>query len=77
MSRIDDIKKIDIVSYLQSQGHEVHHHQGNKAWFWSPIREESGKPSFVVFTNDNKWKDYGSSLPRGDIIDLVQEIEIV
>ena len=74
MSRIDELKKIDIVSWLVSQGHEIKKETNTKVWFNSPIHMENN-PSFVVFKSDGKFKDYGTNLPKGDILDLIQEIE--
>jgi len=71
---IDEIKEIDIVSFLVDSGYEVAKSSGNKTWFSSPLRSESDA-SFCVFSNSNMYKDFGSSDPRGDIIDLVRGIE--
>jgi hypothetical protein len=74
MSLIDELKQIDIVSWLSSRGFEVKKETGSKAWFLSPIHQET-KPSFCVYKATNEWKDFGTTERKGDIIDLVQAIE--
>lgn len=74
MSRIDELKKISIIGWLESKGHQAKKETGSKVWFCSPSRNEQN-PSFCVFKADNTYKDYGSTIPRGDILDLVREIE--
>lgn len=74
MSRIDELKQIDIVCWLESKGYPRKKETGSKVWFCSPSRNEQN-PSFCVFKADNTYKDYGSTTPRGDILDLVREIE--
>lgn len=73
MSLIDELKEIDIVSYLTSKGYPIAKATESKVWFCSPFRNEE-KPSFVVFKNSNVWCDYGKSSRTASIIDLVQEL---
>lgn len=74
MSRLDEAKSIDIVSYLSSIGFEPKKTGGNKIWYNSPIHAES-TPSF--FVSGSKWRDHGATAldkPFGDVIDLCQEL---
>jgi len=45
--------------------------QGNRLWYYSPLRKES-KPSFCVYLKEpyQDWYDYGANM-GGTIIDLV------
>lgn len=74
MSRIDELKKISIIGWLESKGHQAKKETGSKVWFLSPSHPENN-PSFCVFKADNTYKDYSTTTPRGDILDLVREIE--
>lgn len=74
MSRLDEAKSIDIISYLSTIGYEPKKTGGNKVWFSSPLHAES-TPSFVV--SNGKWRDMGNislEKPFGDVIDLCQEV---
>ena len=71
---IDEIKDIDIVSFLEQNGYDSVKHNANKVWFCSPFRTESN-PSFVVFTDSNRWIDYGEGMQNHTIIDLVQKMQ--
>lgn len=74
MSRLDEAKNLDIISYLSSIGYEPKKQNGNRSWFLSPIHQES-TPSFVV--SNGKWRDMGNialEKPFGDVIDLCQEV---
>jgi hypothetical protein len=73
MSRLEECKKIDIVGFLGSQGIQPVKRNGNKAWFLSPLHNESN-PSFIVYLDSNRWCDMGISLKTGDALDLVQEL---
>ena len=71
MNRLDEAKSVDIVSFLSSVGF-TGKPKGNKVWFCSPIRGGETKPSFVVFTDTNRWIDFGGNKDKtSDIIDLV------
>ncbi|MBC3540616.1 hypothetical protein ACFSC6_12060 [Rufibacter sediminis] len=68
--RIEEAKKIPIqllaeklgaVFYKQSRQHEL--------WYCSPLRKEN-HASFKIDTRENKFKDFGDSRGKGDIIDL-------
>lgn len=74
MSLIDELKEIDIVSYLTSKGYPIAKETGSKTYFLSPIHPENN-PSFVVFKSDNRYVDYGISNRTGSVIDLVMEME--
>jgi hypothetical protein len=74
MSLIDEIKQIDIVSFLEARGFKGAV-RGHRVWFMSPARPEETKPSFCVFVNSNRWVDYGAENRTGDILDLVQQLE--
>lgn len=74
MSRLDEAKEIDIISYLSSIGCEPQKSGNGKTWYLSPIHAESA-PSFIVA--NGKWKDFGATAldkPFGDVVDLCQEL---
>ncbi len=64
----DDIKRIDLVSYLDSIGHQPKLIRNNDYWYYSPFREEK-TPSFKVNRQRNVWFDHGTG-EGGTIIDL-------
>ncbi|MHB8871722.1 MAG: toprim domain-containing protein [Candidatus Doudnabacteria bacterium] len=74
MSKLDEAKEVDIISYLSSIGYEPKKAGGNKVWYNSPLHIES-TPSFYV--SGSKWRDMGCislEKPFGDVIDLCQEV---
>lgn len=68
-------KLIDIVEYLEKEGHKPTKSKGKKHWYLSPIRCEN-TPSFKVDSQKNVWFDYGLG-KGGDILDLVMELNNV
>lgn len=70
---IREAKAIDLVRFIEQLGHAVvdKGHAG-EAWFCSPLRHEA-VPSFRIDRRTNRWKDFGSGLPQGDILDFVRE----
>jgi hypothetical protein len=74
MSLLDDLKEIDIVNFLQSNGYTKVKETSSKVWFLSPIHQENN-PSFCVYKGENRWRDFGTQLKKGDVIDLVCAIE--
>jgi hypothetical protein len=69
----ENIKKIDIVSYLKKQGITPKRNSGRWAFYYSPLGKESN-PSFAVDTVKNRFSDFHAS-KSGDIITLVQALE--
>ena len=68
---VGEAKAIDLAAFVACLGHaEVVKGHAYEAWFLSPLRLEN-TPSFVVDRRTNRWKDFGASLPQGDIVDLV------
>ena len=65
----EEIKKLDILDYLQANGHQPVKIQYGNAWYLSPLRQEN-TPSFKVNLNKNLWFDFGSG-EGGNIISLV------
>lgn len=70
---IDKLKKIDIVSWLDKNGYKKQRGSGKYVSYYSMLGKE-GNASFKVNTASNRWHDYHAD-KRGDIIDLIQEIE--
>lgn len=64
----DELKRIDLVSYLDSFGHQPKLIRNNDYWYCSPFREEK-TPSFKVNRQRNVWFDHGTG-QGGTIIDL-------
>ena len=64
----DEIKQIDLVSYLDSIGHQPKLIRNSDHWYYSPFREEK-TPSFKVNRQRNVWFDHGTG-EGGTIIDL-------
>jgi len=64
----DEIKRIDLVSYLDSIGHQPKLIRNSDYWYYSPFREEK-TPSFKVNRQRNVWFDHGTG-EGGTIIDL-------
>lgn len=71
-------KDVDIISYLESIGHEqMGRGSGVYAQFVSPFGNDTS-PSFSVHKGKNRWQDYtGGEYRGGDSIDLVQAMENV
>lgn len=65
---IERLKKLDLISYLESMGFRPEWKRGDKAMFYSPLRSEK-HPSFYVQRGERGWywKDWGTG-ESGDII---------
>lgn len=66
-------KDVDLVWLMEQYGHKVVVKSGRKVKFFSPFRSE-GVPSFIVYTHNNTWYDWGNG-ESGDSIDLVRKID--
>lgn len=55
---IDEAKRIDILAYLSSLGHQATKNRGADFWYLSPLRVEK-TPSFKINVNLNRWYDSG------------------
>ena len=55
---ISQAKLINLVDFLEQEGHKAVKQRGNIYWYNSPIRSESA-PSFKVDSRRNEWYDYG------------------
>lgn len=64
----DEAKKLDLVDYLSSLGHEPAKIRNHDYWYRSPLREEK-TPSFKVNRKSNLWFDHGTG-QGGDLIDF-------
>jgi len=71
--QINQIKRLSIDGYLQSQGIEPAKVNGQKLYYHSPFRSDS-TPSFVVNLDSNTFKDFAESDKPEDIICLVQRL---
>ena len=72
-SEISEIKKIDIVSFLEASGHKPLRKTNGKAiCYRSPIRNER-TGSFYAYPQSNTWFDFGSG-KGGSVIQLCMEI---
>ena len=69
---ISQAKLIDIVEFLEREGHKPVKNKGNNHWYLSPIRSEN-IPSFKVDSSRNEWYDYGLG-KGGDILDMMMEL---
>lgn len=65
---IEEAKKIDMVGYLSSLGHQAASINGTNYWYLSPFRKEN-KPSFKINVSLNRWYDFGLG-KGGSIIDF-------
>jgi hypothetical protein len=61
-------RKIDLVDYLASLGHQPQKVRGTDYWYCSPLRNEK-TPSFKVNRHKNLWYDHGTG-QGGDLIDF-------
>jgi DNA primase len=68
---LEAIKRIPLIDFLESLGHEPVKVTEGKAWYLSPLRKEK-IPSFVVYLSTNSWYDFGIN-KGGTIIDFVME----
>jgi len=69
---LEKIKQKDIKEYLSSLGIQPCRESGQCHIYYSPFREEV-EPSFYLWKNDNRWRDFGNG-EHGDIINLVKEL---
>lgn len=67
---ISQAKLINLVEFLEKEGHKAVKQKGNTHWYISPIRSEK-TPSFKVDARRNEWYDYGLG-EGGDILDLIK-----
>lgn len=65
---IREARKIDLVNYLSSLGHEPAKIRKNDYWYLSPLREEN-TASFKVNRRLNKWYDHGIG-EGGNLVDF-------
>jgi hypothetical protein len=68
----EEIKKLNILDYLQARGHQPVKIKYGNAWYLSPFRQEN-TASFKVNLNKNLWFDFGSG-EGGNIISLVMKL---
>ncbi|MDX1902680.1 MAG: toprim domain-containing protein [Thermonemataceae bacterium] len=71
--QIRQAKAYNLVDILQAYGHQPKKQQGNKIHYLSPFRQEK-TASFVVFTDTNKFCDFGND-NKGGALDLVMQFE--
>ena len=71
---INEFRKIPIQDIVEKLGGKFIKDKGGRLQYTSPFREETAG-SFYVYTNNNKWFDFGhtGSIQKGDGIDLVRE----
>lgn len=67
---ISQAKLINLVDFLEKEGHKAIKQKGNIHWYISPIRSEK-TASFKVDSRRNEWYDYGIGA-GGDIFDLIK-----
>jgi hypothetical protein len=69
---IERLKRIDLIAFLENMGFRPNWRRGDKAMFFSPLRQEQN-PSFYVHRSDGcwTWKDWGTG-ESGDIIKFVE-----
>jgi DNA primase len=74
-SEIENVKKIDLIAYLERLGHKPEYRYAGRAMFLSPLRAEN-HPSFWVSTYNGiwRWKDWGTE-EQGDIIQFVEQYQ--
>jgi CHC2 zinc finger/Toprim-like len=64
----DEVKRIDLVDYLDTLGIQPQKVRNNDYWYLSPFRQEK-TPSFKINRNQNVWFDHGTG-EGGTIIDF-------
>ena len=69
---ISEVRKTNLMDYLNQNGHKPIKIQYGNAWFISPMRQEK-TPSFKVHLSRNIWYDFGSG-EGGNLIDLVMKL---
>ncbi len=65
---LQEIRDMDLVSYLANLGHEPSKIRNNDFWYLSPLRDET-VPSFKVNRRINRWYDHGMGR-GGNLIDF-------
>ena len=70
-----EIRKLQILDYLQANGHKPVKIKFGNAWYQSPLRQEK-TPSFKVHLSKNLWYDFGTG-EGGNLIDLVMKLHHV
>lgn len=65
---LQEIREMDLVSYLANLGHEPSKIRNNDFWYLSPFRKET-VPSFKVNRRINRWYDHGIG-KGGNLIDF-------
>lgn len=60
----EEIKALNLVSYLASLGIQPSYIRGNLFWYNSPLRKEK-TPSFKINRRTNLWIDYGARKDNG------------
>ena len=73
---MEEALKVDISSYLSSQGIRPQRETSRSSYYYSPLpgRRDS-HPSFVVNKATNRWVDYGVSKQSDRILALVCQLE--
>jgi len=71
--QIAKAKAYPLKELLSKYGYHPAKQYGNKLSYLSPFRQER-TPSFVVFTDSNKYKDFGSDA-KGNPVELVMSLE--
>ena len=74
MGRLEQAREISIVSFLEKQGISPDDRKGNMYKYKSFFRPEND-PSLIVYSDTNKFYDFGAPQYRGDLIDLVSMME--
>ncbi|MEW6572002.1 MAG: hypothetical protein AB1390_12690 [Nitrospirota bacterium] len=71
-SDIEQVKKINLITYLEMLGYRPEYKYGDRAMFLSSLRSEN-HPSFWVsrYNESWRWKDWGTE-EQGDIIKFVE-----
>lgn len=70
--KIDEIRKIPLVEFLNQLGYQPTGRDSKGLWFYAPYRSER-KPSFHVNPRKNLWFDFGTGA-GGDIFSLAGEM---
>lgn len=70
---IEDLKRIDLIAFLEGLGFSPRWYSGQRAMFSSPLRHEANPSFYVQKSSDGSWawKDWGTG-ESGDIIKFAQ-----
>jgi len=70
---IEDLKRIDLIAFLEGLGFSPRWYSGQRAMFSSPLRDEVNPSFYVQRSSDGSWswKDWGTG-ESGDIIKFAQ-----